>query len=79
MSSSVFSKDLKLGGGKHWRMKYRTHGKEKKLSFGCYPGGSLVRARRLCDAQNFWQSVDEANAFDLRIYWKSDIADKAAV
>ena len=36
-------------GGKHWRMKYRIHGKEKKLSFGSYPDVSLARARRLRD------------------------------
>lgn len=36
-------------GGKHWRMKYRIHGKEKKLSFGSYPDVTLARARRLCD------------------------------
>lgn len=32
-------------GGKHWRMKYRYDGKEKKLSIGSYPTISLKLAR----------------------------------
>jgi len=32
-------------GGKLWRMKYRFEGKEKRLSFGIYPGVSLREAR----------------------------------
>jgi len=34
-------------GGKHWKLKYRFGGKEKKLSLGSYPDISLLRAREL--------------------------------
>lgn len=55
-------KDYKLGdalglfllvrpsGSKLWRMKYRVHGKEKKLSFGPYPEVTLAEAREKRDA-----------------------------
>ena len=36
-------------GSKLWRMKYRQHGREKKLSFGRYPEVSLRKARLQCD------------------------------
>lgn len=36
-------------GGKHWKMKYRFEGREKKLSFGEYPRVSLRDARDLRD------------------------------
>jgi integrase len=36
-------------GGKHWKMKYRFDGHEKKLSFGQYPRVSLREARRQRD------------------------------
>ncbi|MDI1226346.1 MAG: Arm DNA-binding domain-containing protein [bacterium] len=32
-------------GSKYWRLKYRIHGKEKKLSIGVYPDLALVEAR----------------------------------
>ena len=32
-------------GGKYWRMKYRFHGKEKRLAFGVYPDVTLDDAR----------------------------------
>jgi len=32
-------------GGKWWRLKYRYHGKEKRISFGVYPDVSLKMAR----------------------------------
>ena len=32
-------------GGKYWRMKYRMHGKEKRLAFGIYPDVPLRLAR----------------------------------
>lgn len=32
-------------GGKYWRMKYRFHGKEKRLALGVYPEVSLKEAR----------------------------------
>jgi hypothetical protein len=47
-------------GGKHWRMKYRIHGKEKKLSFGSYPDVTLARARRLCNEAR----LEIADGFD---------------
>jgi len=34
-------------GGKHWKLKYRFNGKEKKLSLGAYPNISLSDARNL--------------------------------
>jgi integrase len=34
-------------GGKHWKLKYRFDGKEKKLSLGAYPSISLSKAREL--------------------------------
>lgn len=36
-------------GGKWWRMKYRYHGREKRLSFGTYPAVSLQAARQHCE------------------------------
>jgi len=36
-------------GSRLWHLKYRIGGKEKRLSFGAYPGVSLVDARRLKD------------------------------
>lgn len=36
-------------GGKHWKMKYRFDGREKKLSFGEYPRVSLRDARQQRD------------------------------
>lgn len=36
-------------GGKLWRVKFRIHGKEKKLSIGAYPDVSLAKARRIRD------------------------------
>jgi integrase len=40
---------LQPSGGKLWRLKYRVHGKEKKLSLGIYPDVSLKAARRRRD------------------------------
>lgn len=37
-------------GGKHWKLKFRHLGKEKKLSFGAYPAVNLAKARKLRDA-----------------------------
>lgn len=37
------------GGSKHWKLKYRYDGKEKKLSFGAYPEVKLADARRKRD------------------------------
>ncbi|MBA0195488.1 tyrosine-type recombinase/integrase [Pectobacterium brasiliense] len=36
---------IKPNGAKHWRLKYRVAGKEKKLSIGVYPDISLAEAR----------------------------------
>lgn len=36
-------------GSKHWKLKYRYDGKEKKLSFGSYPAVKLADARRKRD------------------------------
>lgn len=47
-------------GGKHWRMKYRVHGKEKKLALGSYPDVSLAKARRNCDEAR----ISLADGFD---------------
>jgi integrase len=37
--------EITPSGGKYWRMKYRFHGKEKRLAFGTYPNISLSEAR----------------------------------
>ncbi len=37
--------EISPAGGKHWRLKYRFDGKEKRLSFGEYPMISLKEAR----------------------------------
>lgn len=37
-------------GGRLWRLKYRMHGIERKLSIGCYPDLSLAEARERRDA-----------------------------
>src|SRR4051794_22190690 len=36
-------------GSKSWRLKYRINGKEKRLTFGCYPDVKLTEARDLRD------------------------------
>jgi integrase len=36
-------------GGKHWKLKYRFNGKEKKISLGSYPSVGLSDARTLRD------------------------------
>ena len=42
--------ELSPAGGKWWRWKYRFGGKEKRLSLGVYPGGTLKSARERRDA-----------------------------
>lgn len=37
-------------GGKWWRLKYRLHGKDKRLALGVYPDVGLADARKQCDA-----------------------------
>lgn len=36
-------------GGKHWRLRYEWHGKEKTLTFGAYPEVGLAAARKKRD------------------------------
>ncbi len=47
-------------GSKHWKLKYRYDGKEKKLSFGAYPEVKLADARRKRDeAKNLlYEDID---------------------
>ncbi len=42
--------EVSPAGGKLWRLKYRFHGKEKRLSLGIYPAVSLKDARERRDA-----------------------------
>lgn len=51
-------------GGKHWRMKYRYDGKEKKLSIGSYPTISLKLARVARDQakEKLAQGIDPSAA-----------------
>lgn len=41
--------EVSPSGGKWWRLKYRVHGKEKRLSLGVYPDVSLKDARERRD------------------------------
>lgn len=41
--------ELSPAGGKLWRLKYRIHGKEKRIGFGAYPEVSLRQARERRD------------------------------
>lgn len=41
--------EISPSGGKHWRMKYRYGGKEKRLALGSYPLVSLAEARQKRD------------------------------
>lgn len=41
---------VRPNGSKHWHLKYRVGGKERKLSFGGYPEVSLADARQAKDA-----------------------------
>lgn len=41
---------VRPNGSKHWHLKYRVGGKERKLSFGAYPEVSLADARQAKDA-----------------------------
>lgn len=51
-------------GGRHWRMKYRRGGSEKKLSFGPYPHVSLRDARRMRDDAREMLSEGKDPAFE---------------
>jgi integrase len=56
--------DISPSGGKLWRLKYRIHGKEKRLSIGIYPAVSLkdARARRDEAKELLAQGIDPSNA-----------------
>ncbi|MBE0619663.1 MAG: integrase arm-type DNA-binding domain-containing protein [Burkholderiales bacterium] len=41
--------EVSPAGGKLWRLKYRFHGKEKRLALGAYPATSLASARQKRD------------------------------
>lgn len=41
--------EVSASGGKWWRFKYRSAGKEKRLSLGVYPEVNLRKARAKCD------------------------------
>ena len=38
--------EITPAGRKHWRMKYRLHGKERRISLGTYPDVTLAQARQ---------------------------------
>lgn len=50
-------------GSKLWRLKYRIHGKERKLALGAYPEVSLAEAREARDAarKQLAQSIDPSS------------------
>jgi integrase len=56
--------EVSPAGGKWWRWKYRSGGKEKRLSFGVYPDVSLKSAREKRDAsrQQLAAGVDPGEA-----------------
>ncbi|KAA0876474.1 tyrosine-type recombinase/integrase [Nitrincola tapanii] len=51
-------------GGKYWRLKFRIHGKEKRLAIGVYPDVSLAAAREQRDIarQQLMQGIDPSAA-----------------
>lgn len=61
-------------GSKYWRMKYRIHDKEKKLSFGVYPEVSLAGAREKAREARKLRSEGVDPSFA-----KKDMRRKAAV
>jgi integrase len=42
--------EVSPAGGRHWRLKYRWQGKEKRLTFGPYPAVSVAEAQELARA-----------------------------
>lgn len=42
--------EISKAGGKYWRWKYKFDGKEKRMTFGAWPGVSLKEARDQRDA-----------------------------
>ncbi len=49
-NSSLF---VQLSGALLWRVKYRFHGIERRISFGRFPKVSLKQAREECDEAHF--------------------------
>ncbi len=62
-------------GGKSWRMKYRHHGVEKRVSFGMWPAVGLQEARKLRDEGKALL----AQGIDLAEKRKQDKADTNAL
>lgn len=55
--------DVRKGGARYWRMKYRHAGKENLLAFGVFPEVSLAEARRrLADARALLREGKDPNA-----------------
>jgi len=54
--------EIAPAGGKWWRVKYRFHGKDKRLALGVYPDVGLADARKQRDAARLLlaQGVDPA-------------------
>ncbi|MCP4303644.1 MAG: integrase arm-type DNA-binding domain-containing protein [bacterium] len=63
-------------GGRLWRVKYRVHGREKKLALGRYPDLSLSAARKLRDAAREAVAAGDDPAVSKR---RQRIAAKVAV
>lgn len=51
-------------GGRYWRLKYRLHGRERRISLGVYPDVPLAQARELRDVTrcSVAQGIDPAAA-----------------
>ncbi|MCH8261724.1 MAG: integrase arm-type DNA-binding domain-containing protein [Proteobacteria bacterium] len=64
-------------GGKWWRLKYRYHGKEKRISLGVYPDVSLKKARERREAARKLLA-DGVNPSDNRKAQKATQLEKAA-
>lgn len=49
-------------GGRYWRLKYRLHGRERRISLGVYPGVTLAQARERRDEtkRSVAQGIDPA-------------------
>lgn len=56
--------EITPAGGRYWRMKYRIHGKEKRLAIGVYPDVGLSEAREARDEARrlLAQSTDPSTA-----------------
>ncbi|MFZ2586657.1 MAG: integrase arm-type DNA-binding domain-containing protein [Alphaproteobacteria bacterium] len=64
-------------GGKLWKLKYRYHGKEKKLSLGAYPAISLSDAReRTRDARKLLANDTDPSAYKQQVKSERLVQDK---